>query len=434
MLRNIERTIAYSFPLISIVFEILKSFSKGESQLLAARNYAFMAFILYIIIRYFKTAVRSNVFLLLLMLYLAGILVIDGASLSRFNRFSIAFDAKLLLPVGFILTSTFDDFRKLHKIFVITNILFVVSILAFSALGIGTNVYGGTSGFKVGYFTFSAIYIGSFLIIILPNILADTEGKWKRFFLLALGCVTFIILVLSVRRTSVALVLMGLGVFIFQYRNHISKIVGYGIAAVLGLMLLFPLYQDTLFKQMESRARIFGKSGALVRVEDEMRWIETQAVWSERLGGHDFTTLMLGDHLFDSVGRYSRYVDRDRPLHLDFNILLHGAGLVGLILWILFYFRLFHQFIRQRVPLGIPQEKMLITTYFAILIPHVFLVFSGGMLTLTFNLISFLYLGAILGLFRHRREQLEAGAERPKGLTRDGRGAGGWAPVGGLPR
>ena len=365
------------------------------------------------------------------MAYLAAILIIDGAALPRFNRFSIAFDAKMLLPVGFILTSTFEDIRKLHKILIVTNILFICSILAFSALGIGTNVYGGTSGFKVGYFTFSAIYIGSFLIIILPNIVADTNGKWKKFLLLAMGCVTFIILVLSVRRTSVALVLMGLGVFVFQYRNHISKIAGYAIAAVLGLVLLFPLYQDTLFKQMESRARIFGKSGALVRVEDEMRWIETQAVWSERIGGHDFTTLMLGDHLFDSVGRYSRYVDRDRPLHLDFNILLHGAGLMALFLWALFYFRLFHQFVRQRLPLQIPQEKMLITTYFAILIPHVFLVFSGGMLTLTFNLISFLYLGAILGLFRHRRQQMESASEKSKGFIRNLKGNGGWARVSG---
>jgi hypothetical protein len=424
--RNIERAIAYSFPLISILFEILKSFSKGENQLLAARNYAFLLFILYIIIKYFKTAVRSNIFLLLLMAYLAGILISEGATLARFNRFSIAFDAKMLLPVGFILTSTYSDIRQLHRILIITNIMFVVSILAFSALGIGTNVYGGTSGFKVGYFTFSAIYIGSFLIIILPNIVAEASGKWKRIGLLGLGCITFIILVLSVRRTSVALVLLGMAVFVFQYRNYVSKIVGYGIA-VLGLLLTFPLYQDTLMKQMESRARIFGQSGALVRVEDEMRWIETLAVWTDRIGGHDFGKLMMGEYLFDSVGRYSRYVDRDRPLHLDFNILLHGAGLIGLTLWILFYFRLLHQFLRQKVPLGIPQEKMLITTYFAILVAHVFLVFSGGMLTLTFNLISFLYLGAILGLFRHQREAMEALSTKSKSLTGGHRGQGGWA-------
>ncbi|MFM9075393.1 MAG: hypothetical protein ACKORJ_07500 [Bacteroidota bacterium] len=431
MSRNLERTIAYSFPLISILFEILKSFSKGENQLLAARNYAFMLFTLYIIIKYFKTAIRSNIFLLLLMAYLAGVLISEGASLSRFNRFSIAFDAKMLLPVGFILTSTYSDIRKLHKIFLFTNILFVLSILAFSALGIGTNVYGGTSGFKVGYFTFSAIYIGSFLLIIMPNQVADADGKWKRIGLLLLACVTLIILILSVRRTSIVLVLLGMAVFVFQYRNYISRITGYALAAVIGLVLLFPLYQDTLMKQMESRARIFGQSGALVRVEDEMRWIETLAVWSERIGGHDFGKLMMGDHLFDSVGRYSRYVDRDRPLHLDFNILLHGSGLIGLTLWVLFYFRLLHQFLQQRVPLGIPQEKMLITTYFAILVAHVFLVFSGGMLTLTFNLISFLYLGAILGLFRHQHESNDQIEMRSKELVAGHRGSGGWARLSG---
>jgi hypothetical protein len=154
---------------------------------------------------------------------------------------------------------------------------------------------------------------------------------------------------------------------------------------------------------MESRARVFGENGAVVKLEDETRLKETIAVWDERIATHDLIVKLFGDHLFDSAGNYAGGIHKARPLHLDLNIMLHGAGVIGLLLLILFYLKLFYKFIILKVKLNLPNERMLLSAFIGMYLSHLFVLLSGGISVMSFNLISYLYMGAILGLFRSAR-------------------------------
>jgi hypothetical protein len=56
----------------------------------------------------------------------------------------------------------------------------------------------------------------------------------------------------------------------------------------------------------------------------------------------------------------------------------------------------------------LPNEKLLHAAFLGIYFAHLFLLFSGGMLSVTFNIISMMYMGAILGLFRNKRQELKS--------------------------
>lgn len=400
---KLERNIVFSLPLISICFEIVKSFMSGENNIMALRNYSFFLIIIFLVIKYFKVAVEANIYLVLLMFYLILLLVLTQAKLEQVNDFIRVMDGKLTILLGFILTSTYGHVQTINKRLFVTNILFVVSIIVFSILGIGQNQYGADSGFNVGYFNHGDIYTGSFLLIILPLIYFDAKGKMAKYVIPVTGIATLIILVLSVRRTSVVLVGIGLIFLMYFFRHQFSKIILNVFAMAIVLALTFPFYQDILLRQVQART---GEMTA--NLQEETRWIETVAVYRERIMNPDLKVLLFGQHLFDSNGNYDNGIHGTRPLHLDLNLMLHGAGLVGLILLVLFYAYIFYKYLTLKIRLDLPNEKLIHAAFLGIYFAHLFLLFSGGMLSVTFNIISMMYMGAILGLFRSKRQELKS--------------------------
>jgi hypothetical protein len=110
-----------------------------------------------------------------------------------------------------------------------------------------------------------------------------------------------------------------------------------------------------------------------------------------------------GQHLFDSPGNYDGGIHGIRPLHLDTNIVLHGSGIIGLLIFISIYMRLFHKFLVTKTRLPSAIDTNLAGVFISMFLSHLFLIISGGMVTVTFNMISSLYMGGILGLYRSAR-------------------------------
>lgn len=395
-----ERYIVYLLPLVSLLSEILRSFLGEETKVLAMRDHGIFLVILYLTIRYFKSALHFNFALIFMMVYFFAILVFQGFDLAQYNYFVRVFDAKMLLPLGFIFTSSYLHIKALNKEMLIVNILFVGSIIVFSILGIGDDQYKSGSGFMTGTFTFSKIYIGSYLLLILPIIYSEMKGKLARNAYILLGIATLIILVLSVRRTSVVIVLIGAMVYIYYYRNHISRIVLNAFLLFVVVFSTFPIYEDILMRQISARGDVFNDRAVTENLQGETRYKETLAVYNERILNHDMGILLFGEHLFASAGHYDRGIHKDRPLHLDTNIVLHGSGVVGLALLILFYILLYLKFYSLRAKIRLSDHKNLVATFLGMFLSHLFIIISGGMSSVTFNMISYLYMGATLGYFR----------------------------------
>jgi hypothetical protein len=111
--------------------------------------------------------------------------------------------------------------------------------------------------------------------------------------------------------------------------------------------------------------------------------------------------MLFGESLFDSAGRYARGLLGKRQIHLDINTVLHGSGVIGLLLFIGFYIQLYRLFLKYKRKINFIENRLLISTFYGLYFSSIFLLFSGGMTTITFNLISALYMGGILGYFRN---------------------------------
>jgi hypothetical protein len=307
----------------------------------------------------------------------------------------------MLLPLSFILTSSIEDLQHLNKRMFWIHILFVSSILIFSVLGIGEDQYGGGSSFKTGTFTHEKIYIGSFLLILSPLIFRELKNKLIKNVYVLICLVTVVILLLSVRRTSIVIVLIGAVVYLYYYKDQISRIFFYLTIVITILVVSMPLYQEILIKQLQARSKEFLSDRSMVEVlQGEMRYFETIAVWKERLFNPDKKLMLFGEHLFDSKGRYANGILRNRNIHLDINIVLHGSGIIGLLLFLGYYVQLIYKYSVYRRGVNFDDNKPLIYAFNGLFISNIFLLFSGGMTVITFNMISALYMGAILGYFR----------------------------------
>ena len=415
---RIERYVLYSLPIISLGIELVRSFLGPDTKIMAVRDHGVFLIIMYLLLRYIRQVVQFNLPLVLMMIYFFVTLVIQGFELAQYNFFIRVFDAKMLLPLGFVFASSYDHIRELNKRFLVMNILFVSSIIIFSILGVGNDQYGSESGFKTGNLMHSRIYVGSFLLLILPVIYSDFKSKFAQNASLILGVATLIILILSVRRTAVAIVVIGAIVYIYYYRNHFSKIFLNGFLLFVLMFSTFPLYQDILIKQMSARSTVFNDRAVTENLEGEIRYAETIAVINERLLNPDLRVVLFGEHLFDSAGNYAGGIYKDRPLHLDTNVILHGAGVVGLLLLISFYGTLYASYYSLRIRIQQSEFRNLIATFLGMYLSHLFILLSGGMSSVTFNMITSLYMGSILGYFtsvvisRSRRvTQIERSAE-----------------------
>jgi hypothetical protein len=357
---------------------------------------------LYLLIKYFKYVFEFNIFLVIIIIYFLVLLIVNGAQLKDYNDWIQFVDAKMLLPLSFIFTSTYAHFKDIHKYFLITNILFVVSIIIFSIFSIGIDQYGSSSGFRSGAFEYSAIYIGSYLLLTYPLQLQDLKSKFAKNALLVLGLLTIIVLVLSVRRSALVILFIGVIVYVYLYRAHIGKIALYAFGFVVLLVLSFPLYSDILEKQIAARGDVFNEKSVGQNLQEETRLAETIAVYEERILTPDVLVFLFGDHLFDSAGNYAGGIHGPRPLHLDVNIILHGAGMIGLILFLAIYVQLFAKYETLKTRLNLPNEKNMTAAFMAMFLSHIFLLISGGMITMTFNMISSIYMGGILGLYRSK--------------------------------
>lgn len=397
---RIERYILYSLPLISIIVEVITSFAGKETKLMAMRDHGIFLVIVYLTIRYLKQVIKFNVFLVLLMLYFIILLAIQGLNLDQYNSFVRFVDAKMLLPFSFIFTSSDKHLKDINKWMIIIGVLFVSSIIAFSVLGIGRDIYGSGSKFRYGSFTYSKIYIGSFLLIALPFIYSQAKDKIAKNALLLLGVLTLLLLVLSMRRTSVIIVLIGAIVYIYYNRESIGQIVFYSVVLFFMLLVSFPLYQDILLKQMAARSEFFNNRSLIDNLTQETRYEETIAVYRERIINPDKRLFLFGAHLFNSPGHYDNGIHGARPLHLDLNVVLHGSGIIGLILFLCFYLLLFVKFQSLVTRVRFQENKLLVCMFLGMFFAHVFCWFSGGMETVTFNMISAIYMGGIMGYFR----------------------------------
>ena len=393
-MRLTDKAILLSLPLISISAEIIKSFHE-LSKVMAVRNYLCLTLVIIVLFRHFIKVLTFNTALVILSIYLIVELLVQDATIDSYTVWITVFESKLMLPLAFALLSEEKDMERVYTSIFFTGVLFAVFIVIFLVFKIGENQYGGTDGFTAGSFKFSRIYTGSFVLLSLPLIWMYSRKKFIRQLIPALVLITLAILVLSTRRTALIIVITGISVFTAYFFHRFSKILLALVGLALVLTVSFPLYESILFKQLEKRQHVFIEQKGF-DLEQETRFEESLAVWRERIQNTNLTTTLFGARLFDSAGNYDEGIHGERPLHLDINLMLHGSGIVGLLLFILFYAEWFKTFLSVRTKILTDEDRVREATFVSVFLSLILLAFSGGMAAVTHNMIASLVAGSCL--------------------------------------
>uniref|UniRef100_UPI00404AF886 hypothetical protein n=1 Tax=Flavobacterium sp. TaxID=239 RepID=UPI00404AF886 len=341
---------------------------------------------------------RYYSYMLIFSLYVLTTLIFSNDVLRSLNISLKVIISILFFIVGFNYFNSLKRFKVLNNSIIIALIVLLINFIVSTVFGIGVDVYTGDDDFLAGNLD-DNWNIFTYALLISPLILFQyIKLKNFRLLLLALIGINSIILLLSLKRIAVAGLAFGLIIYtLFNFK--LGKSIKGLFFITLFLILTFPLYEKQLFKRFEAREDRFQSNS----LESEARYAETIFVWEETMSFEKPIKSILGLQGFYSTGNYADGKFGDRNLHIDYNLIVNTTGLVGLALYLIIFVQIFRNFLYlKKAKAYIPQKfyNMLVGVFFALFITQFVTSFAGQMYMITFRMIIFTYMGAILGYFK----------------------------------
>ncbi len=308
----------------------------------------------------------------------------------------------LFLPISFSFIRDIWQLKKFNKVLIILATLYIINLVVANKFELGMAPYASRNS---DY----ALYIGnvfteglnsiSYILVTLPLILY-LDRKHKRIVII-LGALVFITLLLNLKRISIIAIFMGY-FFLVLFSKRKSYYLKSIVTIILLLLILYPFYKESLQYQFMNRSDRFTKDF----YENEGRYIETKLVWDEVFGFNSITQSLFGKEMFNSPGNYGAGIMGERMLHMDYNVLLEGAGIFGLLFYFYFNIIILKYFLKLKKNLSSKDNlvNMMNATFMAMFFMSFIISFSGSFGVVVSNSIRSIYLGAILGIYNNIKD------------------------------
>jgi hypothetical protein len=302
----------------------------------------------------------------------------------------------LILPISFSVIDSLDKFKKLMNSIALIGVLYILNIIISTFFNIKGKSYSGEI-FDVGNVFTEGLNSMAYLLTAAPLILY-LNPKHRRIIII-LSVIIFILVLVQLKRISILAILTGLLINLFLSRNRINIFFGLLISSLF-LFIAFPLFESTLQKQVKARERRLSTEN----IEEEGRYQETFVVLDEIVFSGETALLFFGKEVFNSPGNYANGRYGKRMIHNDYNAVLHGSGIFGLFLFVIWPLPLylFYRKIKVYAKIYFEDKKLLDymnVTFLSFLIIGYILSISGGVNAILFNSIRMAVLGAILRIF-----------------------------------
>ena len=401
------KRLAYFLLPLNVLIDTLLLFSEQLSWLPLLRAFVLLALVIYALVRFAGKHTYYSYILVFVFYCLAQLLFV-----SDFAK-SAVITLKICIPiasfaVGFHLFNTLREIKKLSISIVWVYLILGANFILSQRFQLGQSVYSDKSNFRVGNLD-DAWNVFTYAVLLAPLAVGFLKGN--RFLRLAgiAGAIGNAMLVfVSIKRIAVIGLITGNLTRMFFVPKNLSWIRS-AILIAFAAVCSFLLVQDIVMERLELRSNRF-ESGA---IEREGRYLESYYVWDEVTSFDNPAKSLLGLEGFNSVGNYADGLFGERNLHVDFNLIVNTIGLVGLFLYFLLFYQLFRSMMRVRNNLRMfPKERILLLSTFWMLLVNQFITSTAGqMYHVSYRLIVFVFLGAILGNFVNQQQSKEYVAE-----------------------
>ena len=386
-------------PVFNILMDIGMNFLPSLKVPIGLLRITFLiGLILFFLTNYKLNKTWLNQLIVFFTLYLIGlsalssntsISFIDGALKTAIPFF--------MIPIGILVSRMRKNLLVKPMIWVI--IILLINYIVSQFFKLGVSIYEKDS-FYTGGATASAPIIIALGLLILFHAFNLRKLPYGKLFTTFIVSSALFIIVFSLKRGAILALICATIVYLLYTGQRVKTI---GRFILVGLLMVFILNTniETFYKRFESRTTERNE------IQNEGRYKEIFYIFQEFESSSPLK-VFFGTEPFNSDVVMVKYFGRKRRLHVDYNILLHGTGVFGLLLYLSLYYNLFKININEKNKfrrLKGKKQTFSFTENFAlvmsILILSLVMGLSGGLQFMSYRIMMFLATGYYLGNLIH---------------------------------
>lgn len=386
-------TLFLLIPIINVIANITTNYFPSGTINPGLFRTLFMFWVVLILFTKFKIAFKSIVTSIVLYLLYHFILISFNLeyiySLTNFIKLAIPL---LTISIGFTIFNSIEKNHQLLRIYVISLAILCSNYLIANLFGFGSSTYLEDSFYLGGASNGLTNEMAVMILVVLTYILISSNRRWNIFAFIIIA-ISFIVILTVLRRGAVLTLLAGVGVLILSVGLN-RKILKSLVIVAIGLVILFPIYGNTLISRFEFRVDTLG--GSLTNYETEGRYLEIYRVLND-IETKGAKMLLFGTHNLNSVNYFG-----GREIHVGYTALLHGSGIIGLGWFLLIIFQLVMKQNKYYKKLKkIYHYKVLNGLFWGLVIALFTYLLTSRLHSYTSTIPFFLMLGSILGTMKH---------------------------------
>lgn len=256
-------------------------------------------------------------------------------SVTNLIKYSIGL---LCLPLGFNILSSVKKLKNFQKTGLVFLILYLVNIVLANIFHFG-DYYGYKieNGLEIGNVFTDGLYANVYVItsIFFLLLLFPTHKKM----ILSITAICAVLVIVNMKRTAILVLLVGPVMYLFFYFAVNGKIksrlasmhLKYMILFMTFALLVLPFFYNEIQMRLDAREKHFQESAE--DITNEGRIAEFIYIYDEILYSDNFLTLLFGKETLNYVGTYANGIFGNRQIHGDYSKILHGTGILGVLVW-----------------------------------------------------------------------------------------------------
>lgn len=295
-------------------------------------------------------------------------------------------------PIFYIYSYLFTEKIIIRNI-LIMSIILIVNYAISSIFGIGMSEYSAGKEFLVGNLSDSwLIYTFTLFLYIIISKTKNVRPFLKLFYLIMFSLLV-VQLLLGMKRTAIIVFFLGISIYLILEKLNIKSIITYFLGFIL-ILLLLNRYSEVLELRLSARGdRVEGKYRDII--ETEYRYLESIVVWEEILSFKNISESLFGLEAYNSIYNYGTGMFTDRPLHIDYNLIVNTTGIFGLIFYFYIFYYIYLRYNERKIYMEFKYREL----FLIIFITQFFASIGGQMLSVTYGSIKFIFMAIALNKF-----------------------------------
>jgi hypothetical protein len=342
-------------------------------------------------------------FVIFFLIFYLGLTLLSSdipKSFARYSKFAISIS---FLPIGYAMFKSQDDLRFLNNAMVTAAAIITMNVIFSTLAGVDTRSYADDSGYSTGNMVSAGLFTGVYFVILSPLIISLNKRNSIRGRIVVLLIIAIVIInILTLKRSTILAI--GVGILVYTILNK-QVFNTYVFIAILGFVAATFLFTEIFASRVERREKKLQVESLTL----EARYLETVIIVEDIISFKDPKYSLIGKELFNTIGNYGDGIFGGREIHNDYMIVLNGSGIIGMFLYMFLFMLIYGKFnktYRKLKKFKSEEFKQIYVFIMVLLAVSLTISLNGGISSIGFRTISFLYIGAFLGIVDHQFKTL----------------------------